>query len=343
MRHCLFALAACAVSAAASASAFEECQGIKADPVRLACYDRLAMEAAPASTVVILDQDQKAPPRLPVVIQRPPPASPVSALSELWELDPESQAGTFLFRAHNPTYILPVYATTDVNERPSSPAPGHTPAQDSKQQPGEVKFQLSFKTKLMEDLFDGRSDLWFGYTQQSWWQLYNKDNSAAFRETNYAPELILTTRVNYDILGWKARMINLGFLHQSNGRDLPLSRSWNRVYAQAGLEKGDWVMLLRPWWRVPEKSGSDDNPDINRYMGYGDAVLAWKRSGHVVSLTGRYNANSGKGAAQADWSFPISRQLKGYMQLFSGYGDSLIDYNHRQTTLGIGVSLSEGL
>lgn len=343
MRQCLFGLAACAAAAAASASPLKDCQGIKADPVRLACYDRLAKEAEPDATVVILDKDQKDPPKLPVLIERPPPASPVSALSELWELDPESKAGTFRFRAHNPTYILPVYATSDVNERPFSPADGHTLADDRKQQRGEVKFQISFKTKLMEDLFDGRSDLWFGYTQQSWWQLYNRDVSAAFRETNYAPELILSTRVNYDILGWKARMLNLGFVHQSNGRDLPLSRSWNRVYAQAGLEKGDWVLLLRPWYRVPEKKNDDDNPDINRYMGYGDVVAAWKHAGHTVSLTGRYNTNSGKGAALVDWSFPISRQLKGYMQLFSGYGDSLIDYNHKQTTFGFGVSLSEGL
>jgi phospholipase A1 len=336
----LFASACMANSHAADLSA---CLGIQDDPVRLACYDKLAKEALPEKTVIIVDKAPSAPPALPLVIKNPLPASPVSALSERWELDPQSKAGVFQFRAHNPTYILPVYATSDVNERPSSPAPGRTLGYDRKQQTAEVKFQISFKTKLAEDMFDGQSDLWFGYTQQSWWQLYNEETSRNFRETNYEPELILTTRTDYDLFGWKGRMVNLGLLHQSNGRDLPLSRSWNRVYAQAGLERGDWALLVRPWYRIPDKASDDDNPDISRYMGYGDVTAIWKRGGHLVTLLGRLNAGTGKGAAQVDWAFPISRQLKGYVQLFSGYGDSMIDYNHKQTTLGVGVSLSDGL
>lgn len=328
---------------AAAAQNFKECLGIQADPVRLACYDKLAKEALPEKTVIITDAAPSAAPALPVVVTNAPPPSPVSALSERWELDPQSKAGVFQFRAHNATYILPVSSSSSVNSQPYSPSPGHTLAQGRSQQATEVKFQISFKTKLMEDLFDGRSDLWFGYTQQSWWQLYNSQASANFRETNYEPELILTTRTDYDLLGWRGRMVNFGFLHQSNGRDLPLSRSWNRVYAQAGLERGDWVLLVRPWYRVPESSSSDDNPDITKYMGHGDLIGMWKRDGHIVTLLSRYNTGSGKGAAQADWAFPISRQLKGHLQLFSGYGDSLIDYNHNQTRVGFGVSLSEGL
>lgn len=341
MQRLVFAVAMTLPVSMAIAADLAGCAGIKADPVRLACYDRLAQDAA--KTTLISDSAPNAAPALPQVAVAAPPPSPVSALSERWELDPQSRAGTFQFRAHNPTYILPFYTTSNVNTRPSSPAAGRSATADTGQRAGEVKFQLSFKTKLMEGLFNERSDLWFGYTQQSHWQLYNPQNSRDFRETDYQPELILTTRTDFDVLGWRGRFVNLGLLHQSNGRSEPLSRSWNRVYVQAGLEKGNWVLLARPWWRVPEH-GNDDNPDITRYLGHGDLTAMWKRDGHVVSLQARQSFSSnGKGSAQADWAFPLSRHLKGHVQLFSGYGANLIDYNFKQTTFGIGVSLSEGL
>ena len=36
--------------------------------------------------------------------------------------------------------------------------------------------------------------------------------------------------------GWK--LLNLGLVHQSNGRSLPQSRGWSRLYAQGGWEWG---------------------------------------------------------------------------------------------------------
>ena len=58
----------------------------------------------------------------------------------------------------------------------------------------------------------------------------------------------------------------------------------------------------------------------------------------------RGNLNTGKGAVQFAWtSPPLLGLFRGYVQVFSGYGESLIDYNWKQTTIGAGIALSDGL
>ena len=64
----------------------------------------------------------------------------------------------------------------------------------------------------------------------------------------------------------------------------------------------------------------------------------------TASLTWRSNLKSlNQGSLQLDWTFPVDRDqpegLRWYVQLFSGYGETLLDYNHRQTSLGLGLTL----
>ena len=203
----------------------------------------------------------------------------------------------------------------------------------------EAEFQLSFKFKAFQNMFSSRADLWVGYTQQSQLQVYSDKISRPFRETNYQPEAFVVYPIRYNLLGLTARFISFGLVHQSNGRADPLSRSWNRIYARFGFERGDFALLVRPWYRLKEDSGKDDNPDIETYMGHGDvkAIYHWGRQ--EFFLLGRFNASSGFGAVEGTLSFPIQKRLKGYIKLFNGYGETMIDYNWSQTTIGAGILL----
>jgi len=207
----------------------------------------------------------------------------------------------------------------------------------------ESKFQVSFKVKLAD--FDEAigASFWAGYTQQSHWQIYNATISRPFRETNYEPEAMVAFHPERQLLGWRWRLLVLGFAHQSNGRQEPVSRSWNRVYAQFGFEQGNFGVLIRPWWRIPENRARDDNPDITAYLGHGELVGVYRWGDHTISALGRYSFSGRRGAVQLAWNFPIARRVRGYIQAFSGHGESLIDYNVPQNTLGIGISLADFL
>jgi phospholipase A1 len=346
----------------------EACHSLAADATRLACYDavfgrkaaatdqadqaaenaRLARReerqvesAAPATSTArvreFFDLDMPA-------TDAEANAGKGSLLDSRWELAKDSKLGLYQVRAYKPVYLLPAFWTSDKNLTPASPNPNNVLSTPQLLDSTELKLQLSFKTKVAENLFGDNGDIWAGYTQSSRWQAYNSDDSRPFRETNYEPEVILAFRNNYSVFGWKGRMAAVHFNHQSNGRSDPLSRSWNRVILNVGLDRENWALTLRPWWRIKEDAADDNNRDIEDFMGRGDATLTWHKGGHELSLMARHSLRSGErahGALQVDYGFPINRLLRGHVQVFDGYGESLIDYNHKATYVGVGVSLLE--
>ncbi|MGV8941383.1 MAG: phospholipase A [Lysobacter sp.] len=263
-------------------------------------------------------------------------------LDSRWELARDSKLGIFNLRAYKPVYLLPAVWSTNPNELPDTSNTAVT-AQPIQLDSVEAKFQVSFKTKAIENLFGDNGDLWMAYTQTSHWQVYDSEQSRPFRESNYEPEVMLVFRNNYGLGEWRGRMLGLGINHQSNGRADPLSRSWNRVVMNIGLDRENWALTLRPWWRLSD-GNEDENPGIEDYVGRGDATLVHVRDGHEFALMVRHSLRGGdasRGAVQFDWGFPLTRTLRGHVQVFDGYGESLIDYNHRSTQIGLGISLLE--
>ena len=210
----------------------------------------------------------------------------------------------------------------------------------------ETKFQISFKKELYSNLFGFENKLYFGYTQKSFWQTAKK--SSPFRESNYAPEIFLT--IPYKDGSTLLKRYQIGILHESNGRDGLSSRSWNRVYLQGYYEHKGIVFIPRIWYRIPERakkspldSNGDDNPDIWKYLGYGDLKIVIPYKSNLFSFRIRNNLKTkgNKGSILFDWSFPVSKQnIYLYLQIFSGYAESLIDYNKRNSKIGIGFSIS---
>jgi phospholipase A1 len=273
-----------------------------------------------------------------------PSGPPPSPFDDRWDLDGRRKGELFFPRAHRPVYVLPFTWTDSVNSRPSSPALGHSVSDALVLRPVEVKYQVSLKAKLWEDLLGTPLRIWGGYTQSSRWQVYNGHESRPFRETNYEPEVILAWPLDRTLLGWRLRQLSLSVNHQSNGRELPLSRSWNRVIGEAAFERGDWTIQIRPWLRLNERASDDDNPDIEDHIGRAEALITGKFGKNILALQLRHSLRGGgrsRGSAQLEWSFPIDGALHGYAQWFTGSGESLIDYNLRQNKVGFGVSIVE--
>ena len=366
-RFLLFAVAAALPAAAVANDAVLQCTLLQDNALRLACYDKVfAAQLPPEQPLSEHEADGK--PQLDVVQsvrqsignkeatlvfdtpegQAEPSqeladaAAAYTPLSQMYDLDANDPHGILTVREHNPMYLMPVWYNSSPNYAPSSPTRGAASQERfSDQKRIETKMQVSFKSKIAEDLFKSRADLWFGYTQKSDWQIYNQGRrSAPFRNTDYEPEIFITQPVKAQLpWGGRLRMLGVGFAHQSNGQSRPESRSWNKVYAMAGMEWGKLTVIPRVWMRLFDSSGKDnDNPDLTKYLGYGDVKLQYRLNDkHNFSTTLRYNPKSGYGAAEAAYTFPIKGKLQGVVRGFHGYGESLIDYNHKQSGIGFGL------
>ncbi len=266
-----------------------------------------------------------------------PPDDP--ALQQRLEQEQSAKKLQFSILPHKTNYLLPVTYNTSPNNAVYA-KPGST---QNELEHLEVKFQLSIKTPLWEDIFGDNGTLYAAYSQVAFWQAYNSKISSPFREINFEPELFLSFRTNYQLAGFTGTLANIGFNHQSNGRSKPLSRSWNRIVANIILNRDDTYIALKPWFRIPERRSDDDNPSMEKYYGYGELQIIQQMKAHTFTLMLRNNlrASGNKGAFQIDWSFPLHKKLKGYVQYFNGYGESLVDYNHKNNRLGIGIMLTD--
>jgi phospholipase A1 len=83
-------------------------------------------------------------------------------------------------------------------------------------------------------------------------------------------------------------------------------------------------------------------------VGRAELGLGWNvDKDNLLTLTARHSLDSaGRGSVRLEWLQSLGTSLVGnrtnlrlHTQLFSGYGDSLIDYNRKRTVFSVGVSL----
>lgn len=259
--------------------------------------------------------------------------------SQEWELDSIDKKGTFRFVSYKPIYITAGRWTSNPNKLPQSENPNYSATVEDNYNKNEAKFQISFKTKVFQSIFFGTGDLWVGYTQKAHWQVYNKKFSRAFRELNYEPELILNFPLKTRLFTGNIRNIGVAFNHQSNGKDLPLSRSWNRIIFNIGYESNDWQVSFKPWIRLADEE--DENPGITKTIGDGELNVGYHYLKHEFYAIATHPFSSfEKGSIQLNYVFPIKGHLRGHAQVFNGYGETLVDYNHKQTSIGLGISFA---
>lgn len=338
---CAAPLALLACGALAQTAA--ECSA-QEDKYRLACYDRLfpPMPASPTG------EPELTVPPLPEPGELPDVGRASAVFQNTWELTSSAKRGTFALRTHRPNYALATDWTSDINGSPSSPTREALPGGGEGLKSVEAKFQVSLRAKVVEGLLLPNADLWFAYTQRSMWQVWSPSQSSPFRSTDYQPEAIYVLPVSARLGRWPGdvrwEMVQLGVAHQSNGQSDPHSRSWNRVYASTSFTRGDFGLAATFDHRLHEDLKDDDNPDLTRYIGNTELRGTWLPGVAATSLTWRtHNKTLDKGSLQLDWSYPINRAqpqgLRWFVQVFSGYGETLLDYNHHQNRIGFGLAL----
>ncbi len=264
------------------------------------------------------------------------PAEPTTSFTQQIAAERQSLDRSYSLTPHLPNYLLPYSRRNDPNQPDLQSTQGNLDRQ-------EAVLQISVKFPLWRRMLHTENDILFSYTSKSWFQAYNSALSKPFRETNYEPEIFWrhyggpNLPLGVRIAGW-----DLGYDHQSNGRSEPLSRSWDRVLGRLALDVApNLSMIVRAWYRIPEDRQSDDNRDIDDYLGYGDLRAIWTPNKNT--FTAMFRPGTEEHGLELTWSYPITKHLRLYTQYYDGYGESLIDYDQKVRRIGIGFTINDYL
>ena len=230
---------------------------------------------------------------------------------------------SFDMYAYRDNYFLPI---------------SYTNTNDKSRKNLEAKLQFSFKKPISYNYFRLNETINFAYTQTSYWQIYEK--SAPFRETNYKPEVFILFPY-YKLKHTALKAYKLGLMHESNGRDGIYSRSWNKAYIEAYFQYKELFLSPVIWYRIPEKD--DDNSDLLDYYGYGEFNVSYVYKSNIYKLKLRNNLKfnkHNKGYIEISHSFALNKNTFAFIQMSSGYAESLIDYDKEINRISIGISLS---
>lgn len=298
--------------------------------IRKLCSDKVRTQVGQEDYSFELDQVEKPTEDIP---------SEKVFLSERAQAIRDAANNPFTLASHKVNYILPVVYNPDPGIQGLAEISDTITNLDKV----EIQFQLSLQLPLWRGFLGPDSYMSVAYTNLSFWQAYNSADSSPFRETNHEPELIFTWLNDWKIFGWYNVINQIALNHQSNGLSGPFSRSWNRVYANFVFERNNFSIGFKPWYRFPESRDNDDNPDIERYLGYFELTGRYRHNNHALSVMLRNNLRSDNlGAVELSWSFALTPRLEAYIRYFNGYGNSLIDYNDSVQTLGFGFVLAQG-
>jgi phospholipase A1 len=203
----------------------------------------------------------------------------------------------------------------------------------------DLKLQLSFKYRFLLNV-----PAYASFTNTIAWDIYEpKDPS---RDVTYNPELFYRWRVADPWPGF----LDTGYWHASNGRgDEPEKRSLDRLFAR-GLFDVDLLgrhLLVTPTAYLTLAT-SEYSPDIDDYLGRWELGLVWKdllgpdQPGNDLDLlVDIVDPIASEGSVtiglllrleDTAWSPNI------YVQYFSGYGDTMLEYAEHRTELRFGMT-----
>lgn len=207
----------------------------------------------------------------------------------------------------------------------------------------DAKLNLSFKLPLVVDW-----DLYFGYSQLMLWQI--KEESSPFEDVNYNPELFYRLKIADKSDTW----VDVGlFEHESNGRGKDESRGWNRFYLLYSSEAVRWDLAKVHWnikgWLPYEID--KNNRDLVNYRGFYEVGVTLSSvmgtSFERSDLTLRAFSGGGSGMDLTEGAQELTLRIKSRLtstilpvvtlQLFNGYGESLLHYDTRKSEFRIGV------